>query len=203
MRALAIVAAGLGLLVASSGTSHAGSGFCIPPMEIDVGTDGAHSAALARGGSEVLVGAHLASLAWWQTKVDVGIGLVDVNHDLAPGFERSVHLGEDPSLNLIGPYVSLGYRLAGTKNTRSWLVARWEHLSGTTPTQSFHATGLALRLGGEIFSAHLWKDHRSAIAGAVGIGAYVEVTRRTVPTELDPTAVSAGLSMRIPLIVGG
>ena len=64
--------------------------------------------------------------------------------------------------------------------------------------------GVALRLATELYTigARAGGDNNALgfFAGAFAIGVYVEATRRTLPAELGPVGVAAGLTVRVPFI---
>jgi len=203
MRVLAAVA-----VIAAASTAHArGGAIFIPPAEVDVGAGAPVGAADVGPSTEVLAGIHWASMYWHPTHFDIGLGYVGSFRQVLPGFAlRETTI--DPTANelaLNGAYLSLGYTLESSKYIRTWLDARVETLHGSVNHDSFDALGAALRIATEVYVSGATgaggHDGFAAIAGTFAVGVYVEAVHRDLPPELGPNGVSAGLSMRIPLIV--
>lgn len=201
---LAVVA--VVLLAASH--AHAGSGaIAVPPMEVDVGAGSPVGAAVAGPSTEVLAGIHWASLYWHPTKIDVGIGYVGSFRPVLPGYEArsTIDPSSDNVLRLDGGYVSLGYAIESHRYWRTWLDARVETLHGQVNQTSFNALGAALRISTEVFASGAVGGGGGGggvlCAGTFALGVYVEAVHRDLPAELGANGLSAGLSMRIPLIL--
>ncbi|MBV8760924.1 MAG: hypothetical protein JO257_26755 [Deltaproteobacteria bacterium] len=196
------------LLVASTASAGRGGAIAIPPAEVDVGAGSPIGAAAATGPStEVLAGIHWASLYWHPTKVDVGFGYVGSFRPVLPGYAARTDAPDaiDNELRLNGGYLSLGYAIESHEHWRTWLDARIETLHASVNQQTFNALGAALRVSTEVFVAGAagagGHGGGALVAGTFALGVYVEAVHRDLPAELGPNGVSAGLSMRIPLIL--
>lgn len=201
--------AALVVLLAAS-TAHASGGVLgVPPAEVDVGAGVPIGAATAVGPStEVLAGIHWASLYWHPTHFDVGIGYVGSFRSLLPGSSLRTTDGADTAANrlsLDGGYLSLGYTLESHRHWRTWLDARVEAMDGSINGASVPVLGAAMRVSSELFSAGAAAAGGSGggalVAGTFAIGVYVEATHRDLPPELGPNGVTAGITMRIPLLL--
>ena len=195
------------LLVAS--TAHASGGAIgTPPAEVDVGAGVPIGSTQVGSSTEVLAGIHWASLYWHPTHFDVGIGYVGSFRSVLPGYALRATDGGDSNMNrlaLDGAYLSLGYAIESHRHWRTWLDARVETMEGSLDGATFPVLGEALRVSSEVFTAGAAAAGGSGggalVAGTLSIGVYVEAVHRDLPAELGPTGVTAGISMRIPLIL--
>lgn len=207
MRTLVIVAA----VAVSTMTAFAGgkpAGIIVPPVAAEVGASSPLGVATPETNStELRVGVHSASLYWKPTRFDVGIGFAGSFRSLPSGMlERTVDgpLAEQ-SLSLRGVYVSFAYAIENHRNWRTWLGGRVDTMTGEYQGRSLNVVGGAVRLSAEIYhaGAHAAGDRNvlALMAGAWALGVYVEGTARTLPDELGPVGVGAGVSMRVPFIL--
>jgi len=196
------------LFVAS--TAHAKGGVLgVPPAEVDVGAGVPLGAAAAVGPStEVLAGIHWASLYWHPTHFDVGIGYVGSFRSALPGYSlRATDVTDTDAnrLSLNGGYLSVGYTIESHRYWRTWLDARVEAMDGSINGASFPVLGSAMRVSSELFTAGAAAagggGSGALVAGTFAIGVYVEAVHRDLPPELGPNGVTAGITMRIPLLL--
>jgi hypothetical protein len=210
MRSLLLAVA---LTLTASGSAGATPGaIATPPMSIDVGAGtpvGLEATTTTVASTELRIGASWASLYWKPTRFDVTIGYVGSYRTLLEsGIARSTSSTTN-ELRFHGMYTELSYAIENHRHWRTWLGARIETLSGEYRDRSLDAIGGALRIGSELYSTGAYgaSDHRTLAmaAGAFAIGIYVEGTARTLPRELGPIGVGAGLSVRLPLLaaIGG
>jgi hypothetical protein len=212
MRSLAgvVVAAALG--VSAPATASPGA-IAVPPMSIDVGAGtpvGLAATATTVASTELRIGASWASLYWKPTRFDVTIGYVGSFRTLLDDgvAARSTAL-PTTELRLHGLYTEMSYAIENHRHWRTWLGGRIETLTGDYRERSLGAVGAAVRIGSELYStgAHGGGDNKvvAMIAGAFAIGVYVEGTARTLPRELGPVGVGAGVTVRVPFIaaIGG
>jgi hypothetical protein len=198
------------VIAVSSQTAFASGGaIVIPPIEVDVGASAPFDgAALIGPSTELLAGVHWASLAWKPTSVDVGFGYVGSFRHLRPGYtERATTMDDGPpSLTLQGAYADVAYAIENQPHWRTWLAARIETLHVDADQRSFNALGAALRISSEIYVAGAGGasggGSMGLFAGALAVGVYVEAVKRDLPAELGSVGVSAGLTLRVPFILG-
>jgi hypothetical protein len=203
MKQLVVAAA---VLLAASTASARGFAFFIPPAELDVGAGSPSGAAVIGPSTEVLAGVHWASLSWRPTHIDIGIGYVGSFRPVLPDYAlRAVDANAKSVLSLNGAYLSLGYTLESHRYWRTWLDARIETLHASVDNQDFNALGAALRIASEVYVSGAAGDGGgngfAVVAGTFALGVYVEAVHRDLPPELGPNGVSAGVSMRVPLIL--
>ncbi len=206
MRSL-VVAAALTLTT----TAFAGgkpAGIIVPPMEAEVGMGTPVGATSPLSNStELRVGAHWASLAWKPTRLDVGIGFAGSyrTQPASSALARSSDQLGDESVSLKGLYFSLAYAIESHRYWRTWLGARVDTMTGSYQGRTLNVVGGAVRIGAEFFAAGAAasgdRNVFAIIAGAWALGVYVEGTARTLPDELGPVGVAAGVSMRVPFIL--
>jgi len=197
-----------------AGTAHAGgpAAIALPPLEIDIGASVPVAGGAAVGpSSEILVGVHWASLYWKRTSWDVGVGFVGASRPIKPGYrmvaERSVgQLDEvDPALSMRGTYLTLSRTLVDYGSFRTWIDLRGELLRSSTGTNQFSTLGGAVRIAAELYWAGVGgASDRKAVAvfaGTWAVGVFVEGSHRDLATELGPTGVTTGFSIRIPFLL--
>jgi len=207
MRSLGV---GVALVLAISGSASASPGAgALPPMAVEVGAGtpiGIEPTAATIASTELRIGVSWASLYWKPTKLDITFGYVGSYRTLLDGDTNIARSIEVPAheLRLHGMYTELAYALENHRHWRTWLGARVETLSGDYRDRSINALGAAIRIGSELYSTgvHAIGDHKAVafLAGAFAIGVYVEGTARTLPKELGPVGVGAGVSVRIPFV---
>ncbi len=209
MRTLVVVA-----VLAVSGSASAGGlgAIAIPPVAVEVGagTPLGETSPLAAS-TELRVGGSFASLYWKPTSADFTIGYVGSYRSLPAesASARSTLTPPEASLQLHGAYLEAGYAVENHRHWRTWLAARVETLVGDYRDRHLNVIGGAVRIGTELYAAGGGAagggNALAVFAGAVAIGVYVEGTARTLPEELGPVGVGAGVSMRLPFIaaIGG
>jgi hypothetical protein len=95
---------------------------------------------------------------------------------------------------LHGPFVELGYRLAGNDHARLWLAGRGELLGEQVGGSERAGMGGMLRLGSELFTTA--RDPMAV--GSLALGPYIELGARELPTGVHALVATAGLSLRLP-----
>jgi hypothetical protein len=202
------IAVAAALLFASS--AHAGGVVVgVPPVEVDFGSGPTvgSAAAVAGPSTEILVGAHWASLAWKPTSIDVGIGYIGVGRDVVPGYEaRTTDVTtNDNRLRMDGAYLDVAYTIERHTHWRTWLAGRAEYLHVRVNDTTYPAAGCALRIATELFAQGVGIDGGGGVAamfaGTLALGIYVEASHRDVASELGPNALTAGLSLRVPFVL--
>lgn len=177
----------------------------VPPIAADLGAGSPLTTATSGTSTELRIGGSWASLYWRPTKMDIAIGYVGSYRTLAPDdtVARSLEVDDD-KLRLHGLYFEAAYAIENHKHWRTWIGARVESLGGDYRDRSLAVVGGALRLGAELYSTGAFGagDNRTAafFAGAFALGVYVEGTARTLPAELGPVGLGAGVSVRVPFI---
>lgn len=207
MRALVVAA-----LVTMSTPALAGqkpAAILVPPIEAELGASTPMGEATPAGNStELHVGAHWASLAWTPTRFDVGIGYAGSYRALPSASNDALARTDQlapPQLDLHGLYFSLAYAIESHKHWRTWLGTRVETMTGDYQGRTLNVVGGSIRLGAELFAAGAGATSDRSVfalmAGAWAVGVYVEGTARTLPDELGPVGVGAGVSMRVPFLL--
>jgi hypothetical protein len=168
----------------------------IPPLAAEIGAAAPLGEATPLANStELRVGAHSASLAWMPTRFDVGIGFSGTYRTLSDASTVSMH----------GLYFSFAYAIERRRHWRTFVGARVDSFTGDYQDRSLQVVGGAVRVGAELFSAGARgvsdRNLLAFMAGTFAVGVYVEGTARTLPTELGPLGVGAGVSMRVPFIL--
>jgi hypothetical protein len=208
MRTLVVVV----VLAASSVPAAAKPGaIAIPPVAVDLGAGTPlGDAPTALASTELRIGASWASLYWKPTSVDFTLGYIGSFRDLAgDGLSLRGDVVPGTTLSLNGIYAETSYAVESHRHWRTWLGARVETLVGDYQSRTLDVVGGAVRLGAELYSTgvHGGGDRNvvAVVAGAFALGIYVEGTARTLPKELGPVGVGAGVSMRVPFIaaIGG
>lgn len=161
-------------------------------------------------GVEILAGVHWASLAWRPTKVDFGFGYVGSFRTLEPAdvsARGEASPVEAPRLSLSGAYLAIGRTVVRQRHFRTWVELRGELLHARLGDRSFSSLGGAVRLSSEVFTAGGFAESRTnavaVVAGALGLGVYVELSHRQLDDALGPTSVTTGISIRIPFVLIG
>jgi hypothetical protein len=201
-------------VLAASGPATAGGlgAIAIPSLAVEVGagTPLGQTSALASS-TELRVGASFASLYWKPTSVDFTIGYVGSYRSppSEPYAARTTGMPVESTLQLHGAYLEAAHAVETHRHWRTWLAARVETLAGDYEDRRLNVVGGAVRIGTELYAAGGGAagggNALAVFAGAVAIGVYVEGTARTLPKELGPLGVGAGVSMRLPFIaaIGG
>jgi len=208
MRLCLAAAAILVGVLAMSRPAHAGGGFLIPPMRVDVGpTTTTDHAGHRLGGGEILAGIHWASVYPKSTPIDIGVGFVSTYLDLPelPGngvaLRSAESVDDDRAFRLTGGYVALSKSVAGGSWWRTWAEGRGELFSTELDGNTSSGLGGALRVSAEVFIGGTEGGSNALICGTLAAGLFVEASYRELPTLISPLGVSAGVSVRIPLII--
>jgi len=198
-----------GVMALCSAAAAKGGAMALPPMEVDVGATTPVEGGQAVGpATDLLIGVHWASLFWHPTNYEVGFGYVGSYRPLKPGYrqlaERAVQPTDEDRLMLHGGYMTLGRTLISQPHFRTWVELRGELMRGHTPDRSFSAIGGAVRFAAEMFSSGSGgaSDHNSIVlfAGTFALGVYIEASHRDLASELGPTGVTTGVTVRIPFL---
>lgn len=206
MRTLVVVAA----LTVSTTAAFAGgkpAGIIVPPVAAEVGAGAPIGVATQSANStELRIGVHSASLYWKPTRFDVGVGYAGSFRSLPTDtLARTTDQLAGPTLSLSGLYASFAYAIENHRHWRTWLGARVDTLTGEYQGRSLNVIGGAIRLSAEIYHAGAHaaggRNVLGLMAGAWALGVYVEGTARTLPDELGPVGIGAGVSMRVPFIL--
>jgi hypothetical protein len=198
-----------------AGTARAGGpgAIALPPLEVDFGANVPVVGGSAVGAStEMLVGVHWASLYWKRTDWDVGAGFVGASRPIKAGYrqiaERSVGYGfadVDPTLSMRGMYLTLSRTVVDYGSFRTWIELRGELMRSNTGQNQFSTLGGAVRFAAELYSAGVGgvSDHKAVavFAGTWALGVFIEGSHRDLATELGPTGVTTGFSIRIPFLL--
>jgi hypothetical protein len=123
---------------------------------------------------------------------DAGATLSDAGHPSTSSTTRDA----DPGTSLHGPFIEIGYRIAGNHHTRVWLSGRGELLAQDIGGQSRSGLGAVLRLSGELFAT----TRGPSAMGAISLGPFIEVGARQLPSGNSAAVALAGMSLRLPLV---
>jgi len=192
----------------------------VPPMEVDFGVGTPIGNSNVTSSTELRAGVHWASLSWKPTWLDVGIGYAGSWRGIEPMYFARTSDGtiEDQTLALHGVYVELGYAIENEKNWRTWIGGRVEGFTGKlndndivavakgrSAERELLAVGGALRIATEFYIPGVKGvgDARTLgfYAGTWALGIYVEGSQRSLPAELGPLSVAAGVTARVPFIL--
>jgi hypothetical protein len=101
---------------------------------------------------------------------------------------------------VLGGYVEVAYRPAGSSWWRTWVGTRIE--SGRAALDGAHHgyVGVATRVSTEAFVGGAASENRAILVGVFAIGLYAEVSARQVVDVGDDIGASVGVSMRVPFI---
>lgn len=214
MKRAAVVGCLVTTLVTAIGTRTASAGspgmIALPPLEVDVG----HHIAVNGGqavtsSTEVLVGIHWASLYWKPTSWDVGMGYVGsrraLRRSFAPTAERSYDSTvEEPQLSMNGAYLTLSRSLYTRDSFRTWVELRGELLRVDNGLRTFSSLGGAVRFAAEVYWSGVGgvSDHKAVavFAGTWAFGVFIEGGHREIASQLGPSGVTSGVSIRIPFL---
>jgi hypothetical protein len=195
----ALVVMAVAFAFEGSAAAKGAGGIVLPPLEVDLGATAPVGGGEAIGPSrDILIGVHWASLFWKPTSYEVGVGYVGSFRDLKHGEPND-------SFQLHGGYLALGRTLYAVPHMRTWVELRGELLRGSVPGRDFSALGGAVRFAAELYASGVGGvGDRSAIAlfaGTIALGVFVEASHRDIASELGPTGVSTGVSIRIPFLL--
>ncbi|HZI44033.1 MAG TPA: hypothetical protein VFD53_02370, partial [Ilumatobacter sp.] len=141
-----------------------------------------------------------------KTRFDVGLGYVGAafTDPVAPRRVVIDPMGvtvlpeEHPVIQMHGGYLELSTRVAAGSHWRTWLSARGELLS----VDGDGALGGAARLTAEVWGGVLGGGGRGVAVGVFALGVWVEASARELgDREMVVAAASAGMSVRVPLIL--
>ena len=204
MRASVLIA----VFITATGTAAARpGGIVVPPAEIDFGVGTPIGNTDVTASTEFRAGIHWASLYWKPTALDIGAGYAGSWRGVEPRYiARQTGGGyiEDETLRLHGVYMQLGYAIENERNWRTWVGGRVEAFTGKLNYQDITVLGGALRIATEFYLNSIKSAGGRGLgfyAGTWALGVYVEGIYRSLPVELGPVGVSAGVTARIPFIV--
>jgi hypothetical protein len=206
---LVAAAATLCLVAGTASPAHAGDGFGWPPAKMDFGyltfatEDGTYA------GMQWLVGLNWATIYPRKTRFDIGIGYVGaaVQDPFAGERPQPTHpvkgvtvLPEERApLLMHGGYLEMSTRIAAGSHWRTWFSARGELLS----VDGKGSLGAAARVSTELWHGWLESDRGGILCGVLSLGLWVEGSARELGDRAVVAAASAGMSLRIPLLVIG
>lgn len=192
--------------------------FALPPSRADVGPTVVHGADGARPGMRVQAGAHLASgESRRDANFDAGIGYVFERVELSAAqrelaFMRTEAGDDRPSAaSAHGGYVELARRIARARHHRTWLAVRGERLVTSEAFLAREASlGVTGRIEWELYTPAVGADADgsgcgfvAAIAhGTAAAGFFVESGARVAPDGTTSFIATAGVSVRLPAVVG-
>jgi hypothetical protein len=191
--------------------------FAVPPARVDVGPTVIGGAGEARPGVRVQAGAHMASgESRRDTDFDAGIGYVFERVELTDAERALAFMRAEPAERpggaiSHGAYVELAHRIARARYHRTWLAVRGERL---VPSETFLARDASLGVTGRIE----WELYAPAVGGGsdgdgcgfiaalaygtAAAGFFVESGARLTPDGSTAFVATAGLSVRLPAMVG-
>jgi hypothetical protein len=170
----------------------------IPPARVDIG-------ATATGLDEhpafqLVAGVHWASLSPTPgTRIDVGAGVVSLS---GSGPDDPADKMDD-RLHLVGGYVEVATRPAGNGWWRTWAGVRVEAGEVERAGEDGEYVGIAARVTSEAYLQGMDGGGNALVLGTLAIGVYAEAAARQIDGVAADLAISAGLSFRIPFIIGG
>lgn len=186
-----------------AGRAHA-SGGALPPLEVEVG----QSAISTHAGpdvaaTEILVGLSFASLYPKPTPVDVSVGWMgsfvpgdDDISDPPTNGRGSVTSGPTPA-DASGAFVAIDLRAAQGRHWRAWLGGRGELLA----TEDVGVLGGFGRASIELWHPVAAGGGGGGIIGTIALSAWMEVGARERPDRSLARVASAGIGLRLPLVV--
>jgi len=205
-------------LILAASPAHAGDGFAVPPAKFDFGYLTFATADGTYRGAQWMVGLNWATIYPKRTRLDVGVGYVGAvfqnpfattaTHPTQPPVMAptkdvkggvSVVPEPDPTIALNGGYLELSTRVASGSHWRTWLSGRGELLS----VDGDGSLGTAARVSTEVWSGVMAGDRGGLVVGVLSLGLWVEASARELGNRGVVTAASAGMSVRIPLLLVG
>ena len=185
----------------------------VPPSQTEVGSTMQHRNGEVASGLRFSTGMHMASVASDEVvQHDVGVGYVYESLESETQDISQVHQSSLEARNGHGAYVSAARVIArnARENHRTWLGIRAQYLfaparSGGSSTEL--STRLHWELFGQFEGAGGFADDcvigLGYANGAVGFGVYAEASGRRYESGSYAVAATAGISMRLPFLIGG
>jgi hypothetical protein len=167
------------------------------PLRFDVGATSASTSDGFRGGVEMKLGVHWASLSPTPTRYDVGLGVFGA---VLPGAEDAAMPEVDNDVLYGGAYLEAGKVLSEGRHWRTWAAGRGEYLGTSAFGENHEGFGVAGRLGAELYLSGVGIEPRGLFLGTYAIGVYAEASARDLGGEVSPMQVSGGLTLRTPLV---
>ncbi len=167
------------------------------PLKIDLGAAGANTSHGFAPGASASVGIHWASLSPTPTNTDVGIGVFGVLLG-APTSMATTNM--DNTVAYGGAYLEVGHTLAQGASWRTWASGRGEYLESTAFGTDHKGFGGSARLSAELFASGVGIEPRGLFLGTYALGFYVEAGVRDVAPDLSVFQMTAGLTLRTPLV---
>lgn len=172
----------------------------MPPSRIDVAPTTIHRGDGLESGSHVAAGIHWASVnPLPNNPIDIGLGYAYDRYGSRDD-HRVLHRGGVRAPDDVHSiYLATERRIAGSKHQRTWVGGRGELGFASVGGRTRMGTGLVGRLGWEMF-AGTGKRSRD-ILGVVAVGFFVEAGLKRLPGNQRGVTTTAGVSVRLPLIV--
>jgi hypothetical protein len=203
MRAAGIV---LAVLLAVPASARAGNdAIGVPPAKVDFGYLTFKAGDHVYGGGQWMIGLNWATIYPKKTWLDVGIGYVgaafaDPLEEPRIVTPKGTLIREpDGVIHLNGGYLELSARVAQGSHWRTWFSTRGEISS----VNGIASLGGAVRVSTEVWGGVLEGGNHSIACGVFALGMWVEASTRELGDRALVTAASAGMSVRIPLLVIG
>ena len=167
------------------------------PLRIDIGATGANTEHGFLTGIEAKVGIHWASLSPQPTNFDLGVGLFGA---ILPGPTNDTAETDDDDLAYGGAYLEAGQTLSHGSWWRTWASGRAEYLGASAFGTESSGFGIAGRLSAEMFVSGAGIEPRGLFLGTYALGVYAEASGRGLGDDVTPVQVSAGITIRTPLV---
>jgi hypothetical protein len=165
------------------------------PLKIDIGPAFGSSTRGSTSGVAAAVGVHWASLSPEPTDLDVGVGVfgaaLGAPHDAA-AMNDTVAYG--------GAYLEVGHTLSHGDFFRTWAAGRGEYVSSSAFGQDHVGFGAAGRLSAELYLSGVGIEPGGLFLGTYALGVYVEAGVRDLAGDAGRFGMSAGLTIRTPLV---
>jgi len=168
------------------------------PLKIDLGAAGANTSHGFAPGVGAAVGIHWASLSPEPTNTDVGVGVFGAL--LGAPTTTTTMTTMDNGIAYGGAYLEVGHTLAQGSGWRTWASGRGEYLASSVFGTDHKGVGGAVRLSAELYTSGVGIEPRGLFLGAYALGLYVEAGVRDVAPDLSIFQMTAGLTIRTPLV---
>jgi hypothetical protein len=206
-KAAVLLALSITFAALSSPAVAGNSAIGVPPTKVDFGYLTFHSGGQLYGGGQWLIGLNWATIYPKKTRLDIGVGYVGAvfadpladRHPVVTTKGTLVTDDDDQVIRLHGGYLELSYRVAQGSHWRTWASTRGE-LSSVDGEASL---GGAARVSTEVWGGIAGADRDALALGVFALGIWVEASTRELGDRALVTAASAGMSIRIPLLVVG